>query len=417
MNFSCGSIVTWKVLTIIIMDTIMIDGSNLTCEELMKVYNDCHGKVQIDLSEKSLKAIQKARDTVEEKLKAGEIIYGTNTDISAMKSASAPSDRFAQAAGYAGRWDKHVELYDQMVARVAWVILLNGFAKGTTVVTLDLSKQILKWLNLAWNKNNKIHQLLPDVEKGSSVGFADVVAPTILNVETLAKYEIVNKDKAIKRDYNFASGEVLAMLSSNCFTLAESAVAVEAVEKILNLTEVATALDIEADEANPFIVGEEAEIVAQWQSKKTVIRRLRHLLKNSKLYKKGPSSIHPYVSLRASTDILATAWEALANTKKAVEEIINGHQGNPVIVGPWISGSQDTKTGPVAHFDSTRLFWSISSLVQALGCLAMSLGQRSQYRINKDGFNIPEFFTRRLMVFQEASLRDCMASAQVSNKS
>ena len=68
---------------------------------------------------------------------------------------------------------------------------------------------------MAWNKKNKIHDLVPNIEKGSSVGFADVIAPTVLHVETLAKYQIVSEDKAVKREYEFASKRVLPTESSN----------------------------------------------------------------------------------------------------------------------------------------------------------------------------------------------------------
>jgi len=397
------------------METIYIDGSAISCKDLIKVYKDCNGGVKLALSDSTKERIKTARESVEKKIKSGETVYGTNTNVSALKSAPAPSGRGtnAQAAGYAGTWDRYVEHYDTRVCRVAWVILVSGFAKGTTVVTLNLVKQIIRWLNMAWNKKNKIYNLLPRIEKGSSVGFADVIAPTVLHVETLAKYQIVSEDKAVRKEYDFASGEILALLSTNCFTLAEAVVTVDKLEEILKIIEVATALDIEAEEANIFIISEEAQHVAQWEAKKKVIERLRYILSGSELFHKTPSSIHPYVSLRACTDILGTAWEAIENTKEALEELINAHQGNPVVVGPWNSNVADTKIGPVAQFDSTRLFWSISNLQQAIGCLTASIGQRSLYRINKDGFNIPQFFTRRMLIYQEASLRDSMVSAQV----
>jgi len=397
------------------METILIDGCSISCKDLIKVYKDCEGEVKLALHDTTKERIKAAREGVEKKIKSGETVYGTNTNVSALKSAPAPSGRGtnAQAAGYAGTWDKYVEHYDTQVCRVAWVILVSGFAKGTTVVTLNLVKQIMRWLNMAWNKNNKIYNLLPRIEKGSSVGFADVIAPTRLHVETLAKYQIVSEDKAVEKEYEFASGEVLALLSNNCFTLAEAVVTVNQIEETLKIIEVGTALDMEAEEANLFIISEAAQHVAQWDAKKKVIERLRSLLGGSELFKKPPSSIHPYVSLRASTDILGTAWEAIENTKHVLEELINAHQSNPVVVGPWNSKSSDTKIGPVAQFDSTRLFWGLSNLQQAIGCLTVSLGQRTLYRINKDGFNIPQFFTRRMLIYNEAALRDSMVSAQV----
>ena len=127
------------------------------------------------------------------------------------------------------------------------------------------------------------------------------------------------------------------------------------------MIEIATALDTEAEEANPFIIGIEAEEVAQWSQKKEVIQRLRPILNKSKIFVQSPSSIHPYVSLGAYPDFLAIAWEALTQTTCVLEEHINSHQSNPAVVGPWNSSSTADQIGPVAQFDTTRLFCSLSS--------------------------------------------------------
>jgi histidine ammonia-lyase len=250
------------------------------------------------------------------------------------------------------------------------------------------------------------------LKKKTSLSFADTVAPSVLQFETLAKYEIIDNDTVLERAYDFASGEILALLSNNAFTLAEAVVTVDKFKTILQLIEVSTALDMEAEQANPFIVSKEAEEVAQWSFKKEVIKRLRDLLGNSNIFVQTPSSLHPYVSLRASPDHLATAWEALTNSECVLEQLINSHQSNPAIVGPWNSNCTSVKIGPVAHFDTTRLFCSLSSLQQAMGCLAVSIGQRTQYRINADGMSVPALPNRRMLVWGEASVRDCIMASQ-----
>jgi len=353
-------------------------------------------------------------------VEAGETVYGTTTGVNVQKTSPAPTGgeaKLAQAAGNAGRWGAHAAHYEPGVCRAAWAILLNGFATGSSSVTPYLADQMILWLNMAWDKSKKLHALLPAVETETSLSFADTVAPSVLQFETLGKYEVVGEE-AVRRDYDFASGEILALLSNNAFTFAEAAVTVEKCKAMLELIQVATALDMEADKANPFIVGEAAEEVAQWSEKKAVIQRLRDLLKNSNIFVQPPSSIHPYVSLRASPDILGTAWEALKKATGVLEELINSHQSNPAVVGPWnMAGQSCGKVGPVAHFDTTRLFCTLSSLQQAMGMVALSLGERTQYRINADGWKVPELPGRRLLVWNEASVRGCLAPAQALHPS
>ena len=145
-----------------------------------------------------------------------------------------------------------------------------------------------------------------------------------------------------------------------------------------------------------------------------VLNRIRKLLEHSKLWTTQPSSIHPYCTLRACPDIIGTAYETLNTAKKQLAEMINGHQGNPVVVGPWNSTTvTEVQVGPVCSFDSTRLFCMASNVQQAVGCLAVSIAQRTEHMINKNGLNIPQLFSRRPEVFIEASLRGCALAAQV----
>ena len=166
--------------------------------------------------------------------------------------------------------------------------------------------------------------------------------------------------------------------------------------------------------STPSIVSKAAEEIAHWKEKKDVIARIRDYLKDSKIWVDTPSSIHPFCTLRASPDIIASAWEAVNNCKKVVHEMMNGHQGNPAVVGFWNSYEvTEIQIGPVCSFDSTRLFCALSNVQQAVSCLAVSIAQHTEHLINNNGSNIPQLFSRRFEVFTESSLRDCLMTASV----
>jgi hypothetical protein len=46
-------------------------------------------------------------------------------------------------------------------------------------------------------------------------------------------------------------------------------------------------------------------------------------------------------------------------------------------------------------------------------CLDVSIAQQTEHLITTNGSNIPQLFSRRLEVFTEAGLRDCLMTAQV----
>ena len=58
--------------------TIILDGSNLTTEKLVRIAR--HGET-VELHPAALERIRICRDMLEEKLKAREIMYGTNSGI------------------------------------------------------------------------------------------------------------------------------------------------------------------------------------------------------------------------------------------------------------------------------------------------------------------------------------------------
>jgi len=326
---------------------------------------------------------------------------------------SGSSFQLEVVAGYGGSWNDNGSGFSRGVCRAAWTILLNQFANGTNIISLELAEEMVMWLNGAWDRTNPLFHYIDKIEKGASISYADLTAPMQLLMSTIAKKSLCNENVGEEEGYKFKPGEALVMGSSNCFTMAEAAISLNKIERLLSLSELSAGLDIEAERSTPFIVSKAAEDIAQWIEKKEVIRRIRSQLKGSNIWTDNPSSIHPYVTLRAAPDILATAWEALGNAKRVVGEMANGHQGNPVMVGPWNSTLEHVEVGPVCSFDSTRLFISFSNVQQAMSCLAVSIAQRGEHLLTNNGSQETQLFSRRFEVYLESSLREALRSGSV----
>ncbi|HIN01988.1 MAG TPA: phenylalanine ammonia-lyase, partial [Candidatus Marinimicrobia bacterium] len=58
--------------------SIKLNGNELTVEKLVKIARDGE---QVELAQDSLRSIIKCREMIEEKIQAGEIMYGVNTGI------------------------------------------------------------------------------------------------------------------------------------------------------------------------------------------------------------------------------------------------------------------------------------------------------------------------------------------------
>ena len=367
------------------------------------------------LDEAAVDRIRQARAGLEAKVAEGAQVYGTTTRTGPEKGRPAGvTSEFQRevAAGYGGAWDDGGPAFSRGVCRAAWTILLNQLANGTNIASLELAEEMVAWLNAAWDRTNPHYAFLAgQIEKGASISYADLTAPMQLLQATICRKRL-NPTSPREDDENdgycFKPGEALVMGSSNCFTMAEAAISLKKVERLLSLCELATGLDIEAERSTPFIVGQAAEEIAQWTEKRDVIRRIRSLLRGSNVWSDTPSSIHPFVTLRAAPDILGAAWEALAGAKRIITSMANGHQGNPVMVGPWNSSLDHVEVGPVCSFDSTRLFLAFSGVQQAMSCLAVSLAQRGEHLITLNGASESQLFSRRFEVYLEASLRDSL---------
>jgi len=398
----------------VLKGTVTLTGADLTVEELVIISEDCSGQVLIELDDGAKQRIREARKGLEYKVSTGAQVYGTTTRTGPEKGRSIGEGQSFQlevAAGYGGSWGHGQRLFERGVCRAAWVVLLNQFANGTNIISEELAEEMVLWLNCAWDINNPMYSYIPMVEKGASISYADLTAPMQLMYSTLAKKSLSYESSA--EGYLFKPGEVLALGSSNCFTMAEAALSLNKIEKLLQLSEMSAAMDIEAERSTPFIVSKAAEEIAQWKEKKEVIGRIRALLNDSYIWTDKPSALHPYVTLRASPDLIGTAWEALGSCRKVVEGMMNGHQGNPVMVGPWNSSLSGVEVGPVCSFDSTRLFIAYSNLQHALSCLAISVTQRGQHMLTNNGAEATQLFSRRFEVYLEASLRDVLDAGGV----
>ena len=129
--------------------------------------------------------------------------------------------------------------------RVGLVILLNQFAQGSTIISPELSFELCAWINTAFNTDSYYHSFLPKVEKNASISYADLTAPMQLMLDTLAKHSITEEESGDKNTgYKFKPGEVLALGSSNSFTMAEMLLSLAKLENILKTCEEAAVMDI-----------------------------------------------------------------------------------------------------------------------------------------------------------------------------
>ena len=71
-------------------ETILLDGSSLTIEQVIRV---AYGRIPLDLSPAAVKKVERAAQAVQELLTRGEVAYGITTGFGAFKDKIISSDQ------------------------------------------------------------------------------------------------------------------------------------------------------------------------------------------------------------------------------------------------------------------------------------------------------------------------------------
>ena len=147
--------------------TVVLDGSGLTIEKLVKVSR--HNE-KVELHPNALKRIKFCRDVLEKKIKAHEIMYGVNTGIGELSEVELTDEQVKKFQKYlvynhaAGIGDPTPIEY----VRGAMLSRINVHAHGQSACRPEITQTLIKMLNKG---------VTPFVCQRGSVGASGDLAP------------------------------------------------------------------------------------------------------------------------------------------------------------------------------------------------------------------------------------------------
>ena len=292
--------------------TIMLNGSDLTVTQVIAAAR--HGE-PVALAPEARETMQRARVVVQEALSTSEPVYGLTTGVGERKSFLLdPAERrkFNQrlvlnhriAQGDAAPAD---------VVRGAMICLANSYAKGVTGVRPELAEVIVALLNEGF---------APPVRRLGSVGQGDLgpMADLAHGLITRSGFEV-------------AENEGLALVSSNAFTTAWACIAIADAQTLMDVFDVAGALDLEAFGANLTSLHPVIEQTRPFPGLGTTLAALRLLLDGSYLWQPGAARfLQDPLTFRCIPHIHGAARDALAYARTILTLELNSSQSNPVVV-------------------------------------------------------------------------------------
>jgi histidine ammonia-lyase len=289
--------------------TVTISGSGLDRAALVRVARGGEGVVLgPDVDGRMLAS----RAVLDAALEAGVAVYGSSTAVGVLKRVELADDAaaFSRAMLRTHRVAQG-PLAPPDLVRATIVRLLNAFAQGTTGVRPELAHRLVRALD---------EGEVPRVRTLGSIGQADLAPMADLAMGLFGDAEL-------------AAGEGLALVSSNAFSTAWTALAVDDTDRLLRAMGIAGALSLEALAANRSLLHGAIGDVRPYPGLREALRRLRgHLEGSSMLGETAARSLQDPLTFRNLPHLLGAGLDALAFADSRLAIELDASQGNPIVV-------------------------------------------------------------------------------------
>ncbi len=375
---------------------IVLDGKSLTIEKLLAI---ARNNEKVELAPDSLEAIKKCRAMLEKKLKAREIMYGTNTGIGELSEVVLSDEQVEQFQRYliynhaAGIGEPAPIEY----VRAAMAGRINVHAKGKSACRPEITLTLVEMLNKG---------VTPVVCQKGSVGACGDLAPMsqialLMLGEGEAYYQgerlpgRVAMERAGIPIPGLKARDGLAVINGSNFLTAMSALHLYDINRWLKQSEIACAMTLEALIANmkPYDVR-----VHEARGFHGAIRSARAIMKciegSDLLTGKYKTKVQDAYSMRSSPQVIGAAHDAVRWAREQVEIELNGVGDNPIFMPEY----DLTLTG--ANFQGSPVSLPMD-MVGAAVTMVCVLSERRLNRLTNSNLSVglPAFLTKDPGIF------------------
>jgi histidine ammonia-lyase len=373
------------------LEPVVVDGSSLTIEKLVKVARLNH---PVDLASESVARIEKSRAALERLASEGVTIYGVTTGFGALSNTRITLDQSSQLQTNLLR--SHAcgvgDYLPTDVVRGLMLLRLNTLAKGFSGVRFVVAQLIQSFLN------EGIHPLIPS---RGSVGASGDLAPlshmalALMGEATVEFQGQVRPASDVLKELRLAPlsasmKEGLALTNGTQMSTSLAALVTHDAKQILKVAEIATAASLEA--LRGYVQPFDARIheLRPFRGQIDSAENLRLLVSGSELVRETISGEHEPAqdaySLRCAPQVMGAAREAVAFAERLVETEMNSATDNPLVFpdGP------DVLSGGNFHGQIVGMAMDVVSI--ALATIA-NISERRVFRLLDSNLNngLPAF--------------------------
>ncbi len=390
--------------------TYIIKGSELTIEDVIKVAR--HNE-KVELHPDAMARMIKCRAMLEEKIDAGEIMYGVNTGIGEFSEVVLTDEEVGLFQKYliynhaAGIGDPAPLEY----VRGAMLGRINVLAHGNSGNRPIIAETLVAMLNKG---------LTPFVCQKGSVGASGDLAPMsqialLLMGEGRAYYEgelLDGKeamDKAGIEVPGLKARDGLAAINGSNLLTAMSAIFLYDSLRFIKQAEIACAMSIEALMGNMKPYTPMLHEIRGFPGAVRCAKSLSKLFKGGDLYEgKLKVKVQDAYSMRSAPQVLGAVHDALAWARSQVEIELNGVGDNPV----FFPDEKITLTG--ANFQGTPVCLPMDMVGAAITMVCV-MSERRMNRLNHPALSVglPPFLSKGAGLMSGLMLSQYTAAMQI----
>ncbi len=389
---------------------IEINGSELTIEKLVAIARE--GR-QVELAPAALQRITHCRSLLEEKIQAGEIMYGVNTGIGEFSEIILDDDQVREFQKYliynhaAGIGDPAPIEY----VRGAMAGRINVHCHGRSGCRPEITQTLVAMLNKG---------VTPFVCQKGSVGASGDLAPMsqvalLLMGEGQAYFqgELLDGADAMKRADIPVPGlharDGLATINGSNLLTAMSGLHLHDMDRWLKQAEIVAAMSLEALLANMKPYEAPLHEVRGFAGAIRSAAAIRKCIAGSDLLSgKVKTKVQDAYSMRSTPQVIGAAHDAVAYARSQVETELNGVGDNPI----FFPETGTFQTG--ANFQGTPVSLPMEMAGQAITMVSVLSERRLNRMLNVAlSVGLPPFLTKGAGMFSGMMLSQYTADSLI----
>jgi histidine ammonia-lyase len=310
---------------------VRLDGKSLKIEDVHAV---SRGHDRVGLAAAARKAVLKCRQTVEQLVSEGQLIYGVTTGIGELARVHVPPEVgrelqkrivYSHSAGVG-------DFFCEDEVRAGMLLRANTLSKGYSAIRLSTLETLIKMIN---------RNVIPAINQKGSVGTSGDLSPLSQMAEVVMgegrafwQGKLMSGGRAMRKanikPVNLSYKEGLGLINGSQMFTGCGALRLYDSIRVIKTAIIASAMSADALRTPLRGYDKRVHALRPYNGQNAVARNLRKLLKGSRLAGKRSRKVQDAYSLRCIPQVYGPSVDAMFYARNQIEIEMNSAADNPL---------------------------------------------------------------------------------------